>query len=161
MTRILLIDDDAAIRETFTAILELEHYEVGASADLAGGLRRLSEEPFDLVLTDLFRHVFTPAALTDLEAITQLAPAVPIVVATAHAQAADLEPTCYGVAAILVKPIAIEILVTCLQGALAESRARIHSAQQTSAAGWEHLRSAHDHIAESSALPRHLAPPTE
>jgi len=50
---VLIIDDEAAIRESLQTLLELEGYDVEAAADGEEGLARLGERPFDLVLLDL------------------------------------------------------------------------------------------------------------
>jgi DNA-binding NtrC family response regulator len=49
---VLIIDDEAAIRESLQTLLELEGYEVDIAGDGAEGLARLSEHPYDLVLLD-------------------------------------------------------------------------------------------------------------
>jgi two-component system, OmpR family, response regulator len=51
--RILVIDDDAAIRELLRFVLEGEGYEVIEAADGAEGLQRYQAAPTDLVITDL------------------------------------------------------------------------------------------------------------
>jgi signal transduction histidine kinase/ActR/RegA family two-component response regulator len=51
--RILLIDDDAEVRDTMTEMLIALGQSVTACADGASGLARFQDEPFDLVLTDL------------------------------------------------------------------------------------------------------------
>jgi len=51
--RILVIDDNAAIRELLRFILEGEGYEVIEAADGAEGLQRYQADPTDLVITDL------------------------------------------------------------------------------------------------------------
>ena len=53
MPRILVIDDNAAIRELLRFILEEEGYEVIEAADGAEGLQRYLSAPTDLVITDL------------------------------------------------------------------------------------------------------------
>ncbi len=50
---VLIIDDEAAIRESLQTLLELEGYEVEAAASGEEGLARLGDRPFDLVLLDL------------------------------------------------------------------------------------------------------------
>jgi DNA-binding NtrC family response regulator len=50
---ILIIDDEAEIRESLQTLLELEGYEVEAAATGEEGLSKLGEHPFDLVLLDL------------------------------------------------------------------------------------------------------------
>ncbi len=48
----LIIDDEAAIRESLQTLLELEGYEVETASDGNEGLARLADRPFDLVLLD-------------------------------------------------------------------------------------------------------------
>ena len=53
MPRILVIDDNAAIRELLRIVLEGEGYEVIEAADGAEGLQQYQAAPTDLVITDL------------------------------------------------------------------------------------------------------------
>ena len=50
---VLIIDDEAEIRESLQTLLEFEGYEVEAAANGAEGLSKLGDRPFDLVLLDL------------------------------------------------------------------------------------------------------------
>src|SRR3974390_2432420 len=49
---VLIIDDEAAIRESLQTLLDLEGYEVETANDGNEGLSRLADRPFDLVLLD-------------------------------------------------------------------------------------------------------------
>jgi len=49
---VLIIDDEAAIRESLQTLLELEGYEVETAGDGQEGLLRIADRPFDLVLLD-------------------------------------------------------------------------------------------------------------
>jgi len=49
---VLIIDDEAAIRESLQTLLEFEGYSVEVANDGAEGLTRIAERPFDLVLLD-------------------------------------------------------------------------------------------------------------
>jgi CheY-like chemotaxis protein len=51
--RILVVDDDAAIRELLRFVLEEEGYEVIEAADGAEGLQQYQAAPIDFVITDL------------------------------------------------------------------------------------------------------------
>src|SRR5271157_2724011 len=51
--RILVIDDEAGIRESLEVLLTLEGYAVRTAADGEEGLRVLDQDSFDLVLLDL------------------------------------------------------------------------------------------------------------
>ena len=50
---VLLVDDDAVFRNALKRHLEGEDYELATASDAEEGLERLSEDRFDLVLTDL------------------------------------------------------------------------------------------------------------
>ncbi len=50
---ILIIDDEAAIRESLQTLLELEGYNVDTAATGEEGLARIGQNTFDLVLLDL------------------------------------------------------------------------------------------------------------
>src|SRR5215471_15727008 len=52
MGTVLIVDDEAAIRESLQTLLELEGYGVDTATDGAEGLARLAERPYDLVLLD-------------------------------------------------------------------------------------------------------------
>jgi len=51
--RILVIDDEAEIRESLETLLQLEGYEVDLAQNAAEGERRLEQRAYDLVLLDL------------------------------------------------------------------------------------------------------------
>jgi DNA-binding NtrC family response regulator len=80
--RILIIDDEAEIRESLQTLLELEGYEVTTAVNAAKGLARLGERPFDLVLLD--------KALPDQDGFEVLASirerdhALPVIMITAY-----------------------------------------------------------------------------
>ncbi len=79
---ILIIDDEAAIRESLEALLDLEGYVVAAAETADEGLARLAERPYDLVLLDY--------ALPDrngLEVLSELRerdPQLPVIMITAY-----------------------------------------------------------------------------
>src|SRR5579872_2921901 len=79
---VLIIDDEAAIRESLETLLELEGYSVESAATADQGLTRIGERPFDLVLLDL--------ALPDRNGIDLLAelhvqdPGLSIIMVTAY-----------------------------------------------------------------------------
>ena len=49
---VLIVDDEAAIRESLQTLLEFDGYSVEIAGDGAEGLARIGEHPFDLVLLD-------------------------------------------------------------------------------------------------------------
>ena len=50
---VLIVDDEAEIRESLQTILELEGFSVATASTGEAGLQRLGDQPFDLVLLDL------------------------------------------------------------------------------------------------------------
>lgn len=53
MARILIIDDDPQIVKLMTAYLQREEHEVVTAEDGKEGIRQLSVQQFDLVITDI------------------------------------------------------------------------------------------------------------
>ena len=49
---VLIVDDEAAIRESLQTLLEFEGYSVDTANDGMEGLARIAERPYDLVLLD-------------------------------------------------------------------------------------------------------------
>jgi len=51
--RLLIVDDEESMREVLTILLQREGYEVDCAGDGAQALRRLKDQSFDLVITDI------------------------------------------------------------------------------------------------------------
>ena len=51
--RVLIVDDDAPLRESLELVLAAEGYEVATAADAESALRRIEDSPIDVVLCDL------------------------------------------------------------------------------------------------------------
>ena len=51
--RILLVDDDTAVRETIEAVLEMEQFEVSAVGTVGEALHLIDAESFDALISDL------------------------------------------------------------------------------------------------------------
>jgi YesN/AraC family two-component response regulator len=54
LARILVIDDDAQVREMLREMLERVGHEVIEAADGSGGMKLFRENPADVVVTDIF-----------------------------------------------------------------------------------------------------------
>ncbi len=78
--RVLVVDDEAPVRDTLAAVLATEGHEVELAHDGADGLRRFGAAKFDLVVTDKAM----PGMSGDQMAATmkQVAPHVPIILLT-------------------------------------------------------------------------------
>ena len=53
MARILIIDDEEMVRQTYRMTLELSGYEVTEASDGDEGIKKFREDPADLVVTDI------------------------------------------------------------------------------------------------------------
>lgn len=78
--KILVVDDEAVIREGIRRILEKEGYQVEPKSSGRVALERLQEEDFDLVITDL--KMPGMGGLELLKAIRILQPNVPVILIT-------------------------------------------------------------------------------
>ena len=83
--QILLVDDQASVRECLRMILEMEGHQVTEASDGAEALRSFTIGQFDLVITDLEMPVMHGNELA--VGIKQLAPSVPVLMITASAGA--------------------------------------------------------------------------
>src|SRR5215469_9225366 len=84
---VLIIDDEAEIRESLQTLLEIEGYEVETAADGEEGLARLGERPFDLVLLDL--ALPGRSGLDLLPDIRSLDPQLSVIMITAYGTVED------------------------------------------------------------------------
>jgi DNA-binding NtrC family response regulator len=122
MARVLVVEPEPTISDLLTVCLELDGHRVTTASDITDGVELLEREPVDLILTDLCSRTFAPDAFAKVAALTRVAPATPIVVATAHVRAGSVDPTTYGLAAILVKPFRAHELRALVERTLAERR---------------------------------------
>jgi DNA-binding NtrC family response regulator len=82
-SRILLVEDERAIRLALSGLLRREGLEVEQAEGGAEAVRRLAAEPFDLVLTDLALGE-GPSGMDVLRAARREQPETPVVMITAH-----------------------------------------------------------------------------
>jgi two-component system response regulator AtoC len=80
--RVLIVDDDDALRESLAMLLSAEGYELVAAADGDEALLRLDESPVDVILCDL-----RMPGIDGFDLIPQLGrrlPGVPVILMSAH-----------------------------------------------------------------------------
>lgn len=80
--RILIIDDEAAIRESLETLLTLEGYAVATAMNGEEGLERIEENFYDLVLLDL--ALPGKSGLEILPLIRERNPTLPVIMITAY-----------------------------------------------------------------------------
>jgi DNA-binding NtrC family response regulator len=125
---VLIIDDEAEIRESLQTLLELEGYEVEAAATGDEGLVRAGERSFDLVLLDL--------ALPDRNGIELLAEmrshdsATPVIIITAYGTVENAVSAMQaGAVNFIQKPWDNEKLLADVRAAVARHRAEEENIQ--------------------------------
>ena len=105
--RVLVVDDDPAVREALGAALEAEGYEVALAGDGQEALRSLKQERFDLVFLDVLLPRIGGASV--LKAIKRRDPEAVVVLITGYPHHQEtLAALEYGPAMLLPKPIRME-----------------------------------------------------
>src|SRR5579863_7192880 len=128
MGSVLIIDDEAAIRESLETLLEMEGYGVESADSGELGLARIGEQSFDLVLLDL--------ALPDRNGMELLAeihaqdPQLSIIMITAYGTVENaVKAMQVGAANFIQKPWDNEKLLADVRAAIARHRAEEENVQ--------------------------------
>lgn len=107
--RVLAIEDDPDILETYAAIFETMDMHFSAAPTLPEGMRLAATRPYDVVLLD--RSIGYDSGVTAIPQIHLHAPSLRIIMATAHRDTdAALEAMRAGAHDYLVKPFSAEQL---------------------------------------------------
>jgi CheY-like chemotaxis protein len=131
MARILIVDDDNAVRTTITLLLERAGHSVVAASDGRSGLAQFETGEFDL----LFLDIFMPAmdGIETMRLVHQQRPRVPIIVISGNPIVSDsgkmpdflTMATKLGAVSSLQKPFKpaalIEAVNKCLEAAMRPS----------------------------------------
>ncbi|HEX4038530.1 MAG TPA: sigma-54 dependent transcriptional regulator [Acidobacteriaceae bacterium] len=126
--RILIIDDEAAIRESLETLLSLEGYAVEIAENGDQGLERIAEQPFDLVLLDL--ALPGRNGLEILSVIRDRQPVLPVIMITAFGTVGNVVDAIRGGAQNFVqKPWDNEKLLADIRAAIARYRAEEENIQ--------------------------------
>ncbi|HLJ77397.1 MAG TPA: sigma-54 dependent transcriptional regulator [Acidobacteriaceae bacterium] len=126
--RILIIDDEAAIRESLETLLSLEGYAVESAENGELGLERIAEQPFDLVLLDL--ALPGRNGIEILGSIRDRQPALPVIMITAYGTVGNVVDAIRGGAQNFVqKPWDNEKLLADIRAAIARYRVEEENVQ--------------------------------
>jgi len=126
--RILVIDDEAGIRESLEVLLSLEGYAVRVAADGEEGLRILDLESLDLVLLDL--ALPGQSGLELLPQIKERQPDLPVIMITAYGTVDNIvESVRAGAENFIQKPWDNEKLLADIRSAVARHRAEEENLQ--------------------------------
>src|SRR6267142_1065741 len=125
---VLIIDDEAEIRESLQTLLEMEGYDVETAATGQQGLNRIGQRPFDLILLDL--------ALPDRNGMDILAdahaqdPGLSVIMITAYGTVENaVKAMQSGAANFIQKPWDNEKLLADVRAAVARHRAEEENIQ--------------------------------
>ena len=125
---VLIIDDEAAIRESLQTLLEMEGYNVTTASNGEEGLTKLGDRPFELVLLDL--------ALPDRNGIDLLAdireqdPQLAVIMITAYGTVENaVRAMQSGAANFIQKPWDNEKLLADVRAAIARRRTEEENVQ--------------------------------
>src|SRR3954462_16002459 len=125
---ILIIDDEAAIRESLETLLELEGYRIVTAENGEDGLARIAERPFDLILLD-----FALPDRNGLEILTDIRdrdPNLAVIMITAYGTVENAVRAMQGGAVnFLQKPWDNEKLLADVRAAVARRRAEEENIQ--------------------------------
>lgn len=104
--RILVVDDEATVRDAFQAVLQAKGYEVALAGDGREALRSIRRESFDLIFLDILLPGVGGASV--LKAVKRRDPEAVVVIITGYSYHDEtLAALEYGPAMLLPKPIKI------------------------------------------------------
>jgi len=117
--RVLVVDDEASIRDLLSKTLALAEYDIDTAPDGRTAVGRLRAGQYDLLITDLKMPGMD--GLTLIREARQLAPTLPIVIITAYStETSAIEAINLGVSGYLTKPFRITKILSTAAKALGE-----------------------------------------
>ena len=115
--RVLIVDDDLAVRESIGKVLQASGYEVRTAGDGEEAAARFGSEGIDVVLLDL--NLPSQSGWDVFERLTTRHPAVPIIIITGMPDQYSMARAA-GVGALMEKPIEAPALLQTMNELLAE-----------------------------------------
>jgi len=108
--RILIADDEKVIRDSIKSILEEEGFQTETAADGEEALRKITDDQFDLVISDIKMPKFDGIQL--LDATTKISPETHFIIMTAYASVQTaIDSLRKGAFDYLIKPVEFEDLL--------------------------------------------------
>lgn len=116
--KIMVIDDDAQIRQSLLKLLTSEGYDVVLAADGTEALTRFDPKGISILLLDL--NLPMKSGWDVFEEVSTLDPLLPIIIITGRDRQYDLSAA-VGVGALMEKPLNIPLLLKTIRDLLAET----------------------------------------
>jgi len=121
MSKILVIDDEKAIRNTLKEVLEYENHEVDLAEDGPSGIELFSGNAYDIVLCDI--KMAKMDGIEVLEKILEISPDTPVIMISGHGTIdTAVESIKKGAYDYLEKPLDLNRLLITLRNATDKSR---------------------------------------
>ena len=120
MAKVLIVDDEAAIRRTLREILQFEKYDVDEAADGLEGLAKVKQKSYDVILLDIKMPKMD--GMEALERMQELAPDTPVIMISGHGTIETaVEAVKKGAFDFLSKPPDLNRLLITVRNALDKS----------------------------------------
>lgn len=117
--RILVVDDEQAVRDLLAKTLTMADYDVDAAPDGASAIDRLRAVEYDLLITDLKMPGMD--GLSVIREARRTAPDLPVIIITGYStEASAIEAINLGVAGYLTKPFRLPRILAATARALGE-----------------------------------------
>jgi excisionase family DNA binding protein len=117
--RVLVVDDEASIRDLLSKTLALAEYDVDLAPDGRAALDRLRMIPYDLLITDL--RMPGVDGLTVIREARRLKADLPVIIITGFSnEASAIEAVNLGVSGYLTKPFRVPRVLAAAAKALGE-----------------------------------------
>ena len=117
--RVLVVDDEATIRDLLSKTLALAEYDVDLAPDGRGAIDRLRMIPYDLLITDL--RMPGVDGLTVIREARRLKADLPVIIITGFSnEASAIEAVTLGVSGYLTKPFRVPRVLAAAAKALGE-----------------------------------------
>jgi excisionase family DNA binding protein len=117
--RVLVVDDEASIRDLLAKTLALAEYDVDLAPDGRSALERLRIIPYDLLITDL--KMPGVDGLTVIREARRLKADIPVIIITGFStEASAIEAVNLGVSGYLTKPFRVPRVLAAAAKALGE-----------------------------------------
>jgi CheY-like chemotaxis protein len=118
LRKVLVVDDDPVVRKSFDRVLSSKGYAVITAGNGEEALRKLNEEKYDVVYTDV--RMPGMSGLEVAEQVKARKPWTPVVIITGYGtEAAEARAKAAGVSSFLHKPLSPEMIEDSARAALA------------------------------------------
>ncbi|MCC6178895.1 MAG: response regulator [Chloroflexi bacterium] len=118
--RILVVEDDATIREVLVTLLEDDGYEVCAAGHGRDALTLLHDRPADLILLDLMLPILDGRGFLAERRRLGIGTDVPAILVSASRRTVSDDHAGLGVAAVVTKPFDLDEILRVIERVLSD-----------------------------------------